>query len=188
MTITSNERFCPICGTRLTTKEQPEDGMVPWCPSCREYRYPTFNVAVSVIVRHPSKPQILTIDQYGKEGILVAGYVTRGEAAEQTVAREVHEECGLDVEDITFNASSFFEPSNTLMLNFSCRALERAGELNAREVDAAHWIAEDDILDAMLPDSLARRFVAIWLTRGHDTDADVVMASAPQEEACDGCE
>lgn len=165
MAITSDERFCPICGTRLTTKEQPEDGLVPWCTTCGEYRYPKFNVAVSVIVRHPSKPQVLTIDQYGKEGILVAGYVTRGEAAEETVAREVHEECGLDVTEIAFNASSFYEPSNTLMLNFSCRALEPEGHLNAREVDEAHWIGQDRILDSMLPHSLARRFVARWLER-----------------------
>lgn len=188
MAITSDERFCPICGTPLGTKEQPEDGLVPWCPTCNEYRYPKFNVAVSVIVRHPTRPDILTIDQYGKEGILVAGYVTRGEAAEQTVAREVHEECGLDVEDITFNASSFFEPSNTLMLNFSCRALERAGELNAREVDAAHWIAEDDILDRMLPDSLARRFVAIWLAKQPDDVGAGMTAGDGVEGGCDGWE
>lgn len=162
MAVTSDEKFCPICGTRLTTKEQPEDGLVPWCPTCNEYRYPKFNVAVSVIVQHPTEPRILTIDQYGKEGILVAGYVTRGEAAEDTVAREVHEECGLDVTDVTFNASSFYEPSNTLMLNFSCRALEPQGHLNAREVDEAHWIAREDILDSMLPHSLARRFVERW--------------------------
>lgn len=165
MAVTSNERFCAFCGTRLTTREQPEDGLVPWCPTCGEYRYPGYSVAVSVIVRHPKEPRVLTIDQYGKRGILVAGYVTRGESAEATVAREVREECGLDVCEVTFNASSFYEPSNTLMLNFSCRALEPEGRLNAREVDEARWIALDELPSRMLPGSLAKRFVELWLSK-----------------------
>ena len=74
-------------------------------------------------VLSPKKDKVLLIQQYGKKrNILVAGYVNRGEQAEHAVAREVREEIGLTVHDVTFQRSSFFEPSNTLMLNFSCVA------------------------------------------------------------------
>lgn len=58
--------------------------------------------------------------RYGKPSyILVAGYVNRGEAKEHAVVREVREETGLEVEHLRFNRTKFFEPSNTLMCNFT---------------------------------------------------------------------
>lgn len=158
-------RYCEACGTALELREQPEDGLRPWCPQCQRWRYPSFSVACSMIVYHPEGDRILTIDQYGKEGILVAGYVARGDDLESTVRREVREECGLELASVVFNASSFFEPSNTLMVNFVCHAASAELQPNPGEVDRAHWIPVDRILDAMLPNSLARRFVALHLSR-----------------------
>ena len=116
-------KYCYECGAPLTEKYLEREGMVQYCPQCKQFRFPIFNTAVSMEVLSPDKTQVLLIQQYGKQrNILVAGYVNRGEAAEKTVAREVKEEVGLDVCDIHFNTSQFFEPSNTLMLNFSCVA------------------------------------------------------------------
>ena len=86
--------------------------MVPYCPKCQQFRFPIFNTAVSMEVLSPDKTRILLIQQYGKKrNILVAGYVNRGESAEQAVAREVKEEIGLTVHDITFNESHFLNPA-----------------------------------------------------------------------------
>ena len=158
-------RFCNVCGTELTVREQHEDGPQGWCPTCNEWRYPPFNTAVSVIVYHPDGDRILTIDQYGKEGILVAGYVLQGDGLEETVVREVREETGLAVTDVAFNTSRYFEPSNTLMCNFTCRATSAEGHLNPHEVDAARWIPADRILEAMRQGSLAKWFVEQHLAR-----------------------
>lgn len=160
--------YCNVCGTALTVRLQAEDGLQGWCPACEEWRYPPFSTAVSVIVYHPDGNHILTIDQYGKRGILVAGYVYQGDGLEETVVREVREETGLAVADVTFNASRYFEPSNTLMCNFFCRAMSAEGHLNPGEVDAARWITVEGILDAMLPGSLARWFVERHLERRRD--------------------
>ena len=107
-------KYCYECGAPLTEKYLEREGMVQYCPQCKQFRFPIFNTAVSMEVLSPDKTQVLLIQQYGKQrNILVAGYVNRGEAAEKTVAREVKEEVGLDVCDIHFNTSQFFEPSNT---------------------------------------------------------------------------
>ena len=127
-------KCCYECGTPLVEKYLEKEGMVPYCPKCQQFRFPIFNTAVSMEVLSPDKTRILLIQQYGKKrNILVAGYVNRGESAEQAVAREVKEEIGLTVHDITFNESQFFEPSNTLMLNFSCVADSEIGRASCRE-------------------------------------------------------
>lgn len=166
-----NPRYCEECGCELVLREQPEDGLRPWCPTCRRWRYPTFSIACSMIVYHPDGTRILTIDQYGKEGILVAGYVSLGESLEDTARREVREETGLELASVQFNASSYYPPSNTLMVNFVCRAHEADAQPNPGEVDAARWIPVGEILDAMLPGSLARRFVALHLEASHERPA-----------------
>ena len=89
------QKHCYECGTELTEKELEGEGIVPYCPQCQQYRFPMYNVAVSMIVTDEETGKILLIQQYGKPTyILVAGYVNRGEAAEDAVVREVREETG----------------------------------------------------------------------------------------------
>ena len=114
------QKHCVECGTALIEKELEEEGIVPYCPKCQQYRFPMYNVAVSMIVVDEETGKILLIQQYGKPSyILVAGYVNRGEAEEHAVVREVREETGLEVEHFRFSRTRFFEPSNTLMCNFT---------------------------------------------------------------------
>ena len=98
------QKHCFECGTALIEEELEEEGIVPYCPKCQQYRFPMYNVAVSMIVVDEETGKILLIQQYGKPSyILVAGYVNRGEAEEHAVVREVREETGLEVEHLRFN-------------------------------------------------------------------------------------
>ena len=116
--------------------------------------------AVSMEVLNPAQTHVLLIQQYGKtRNILVAGYVNRGEPAEQTVAREVQEETGLRVHDIIFRKSQFFEPSNTLMLNFSCVADSDDLSGITAEVDHAAWYPLEEAPRAIAQNSLAQKFL-----------------------------
>lgn len=77
---------------------------MPFCPVCSEYRFPMYNVAVSMIVINLLSEKILLIQQYDKPSyILVAGYVNRTESLENAVAREIKEETGMTVSEIRFN-------------------------------------------------------------------------------------
>ena len=70
------QKHCFECGTALIEKELEEEGIVPYCPKCQQYRFPMYNVAVSMIVVDEETGKILLIQQYGKLSyILVAGYV-----------------------------------------------------------------------------------------------------------------
>lgn len=157
-------KFCYTCGTKLTEKYLEREGMVQYCPSCKQFRFPIFNTAVSMEVLNPAQTHVLLIQQYGKtRNVLVAGYVNRGEQAEQTVAREVQEEIGLQVHGITFQRSSFFEPSNTLMLNFSCIADSDDLSGVTDEVDHAEWVPLEESKQKIAQNSLASMFLNSFL-------------------------
>jgi NAD+ diphosphatase len=156
--------YCYKCGTRLVEKDIPREGKVPFCPTCNEPWFPIFSTAVSMEVLSPDRQKVLLIQQYGKKrNVLVAGYVSKGEYAEQTVAREVMEEIGLAVHDIRYQQSRYYAPSNTLMLNFSCVAACEDLSGVTDEVDKAQWVALSEAREAIAHGSLAEAFLVGFL-------------------------
>ncbi len=156
-------KYCYHCGTKLKEKYLENEGMIPYCETCRQYVFPIFSTACSMIVLNPTQDKILLIKQYGKDRyILVAGYVNKGENAESTVIREIKEETGLDVAQLKFNQSQYFAPSNTLMINFSCVAKSEDFVLN-NEVDEAKWMPITEVYEMIAKNSLAQSFLKHYL-------------------------
>lgn len=153
-------KYCMECGTRLEEKYLENEGMIPFCPKCGEYRFPVFSTAVSMVVMNEKKDKILLIKQYGRDAyILVAGYVNKGEGAEHAVIREMKEETGLDVKILEFVKSEYFAPSNTLMLNFRCIVNSESLNGLTKEVDYAKWFSIEDARKNVKKESLAQRFL-----------------------------
>lgn len=158
-------KYCMECGTRLVDKFLKNEGMIPYCETCGEYRFPVFSTAVSMEVLSPDRERILLIKQYGRDKyILVAGYVNKGENAEDTVVREVKEEIGLDVVEVHFNKSEYFAPSNTLMLNFSCVVADDSlVHVSEEEIDSCRWFTREEARENIFHGSLAERFLLHFL-------------------------
>ncbi len=159
-------KHCVECGTQLVSKHLENEGDIPFCGSCDQFRFPIFNTAVSMVVLDLSKQKALLVKQYGRDDyILVAGYVSKGESAEDTVAREIKEETGLDVIDMEFNKSEYFEKSNTLMLNFSCRVSDMSLENTNHEIDHADWFDLEQARVQIKQGSLAQRFLEAYCSK-----------------------
>ena len=62
-----------------------------------------------------------------------------------------------DVIDFKFNASSYYEKSNTLICNFIVRAKNENYSLTT-EVDAANWFTIEKSKEAIYKGSLAEKF------------------------------
>lgn len=153
---------CTVCGAELTEKMLEKEGrIVPFCPECGEFRFPLFNVNCSMIVMNPDLDQICLIRQYGvKEHILVAGFVNKGDNAEDTAVREVKEELGLDVIALRFNKSQYFPKTNNLMLNFGVMVDSMdLSQVNRDEVTDAEWFTFEEAKDHIMKGSLASRFL-----------------------------
>ena len=158
------QSHCPACGAPLVEKALAGEGLVPWCEQCGAFRFNKFNVAVSMIVRAGDGGDILLIQQYGRaQYILVAGYVNRGEPAEDAARREIMEETGLEAIRLRFNRTRFYEPSNTLMINFTA-VVRDPGALKCNgEIDAWRWFSPADARANIRPGSLAAEFLNAYL-------------------------
>jgi len=153
-------KHCYECGTALTPKECEHEGTVPFCSSCNTFRFPIFNTAVSCVVFNKTEDKILLIQQYGRpDYILVAGYISQGEDAEQTVRRETKEETGLTVISHRYMKSEYYEKSNTLVFNYGCVVdSEDLSNIN-HEIDKADWFSILEAKEAIKKGSLAERFL-----------------------------
>lgn len=159
--------YCEECGAELCERYLENEGIIPYCKKCGAYRFPKYNVAVSIITVDDDSRKILLIKQYGKDSyILVAGYVAKGESAEETVARELREETGLNADRIRYNRSAYFPPSNTLMLNFTCHVRGGSAVRLTDEVDEATWFTFEEARRNIRPNSLAEQFLCACLDEG----------------------
>ena len=157
-------KHCWECGCRLEERELEQEGRVPFCPRCGEFRFPIYSVAVSMVILNRENGKTLLIKQYGKDFYrLVAGYVNRGETLEHAAAREIREETGMRVSGLHFNRTSFFEPSNTLMCNFTA-TVEDDREFHPNgEIDSYGWFSPEEAHEKLDPGRLAGRFFNAWL-------------------------
>lgn len=143
-------RFCGCCGSSME-HFGPERAMR--CPSCGNLVFPKICPAVIVGVIHPyydengnrckDKDQIVITRYAGREykGVaLIAGFCEIGERVEDTVAREVMEEVGLKVRNITYYNSQPWGFDSNLLLGFFC---EVDGDItivrDEKELAIAEW-------------------------------------------------
>ncbi|WP_303644341.1 NAD(+) diphosphatase, partial [uncultured Parabacteroides sp.] len=94
-----HSRFCPVCGTP-TEQKGP---IMKKCPECGNEMFPAVSPAILVLIRKGE--EILLVHARNFRGTfhgLVAGFLETGETLEQCVEREVREETGLTIRNITY--------------------------------------------------------------------------------------
>jgi 8-oxo-dGTP diphosphatase len=99
MSVISNPKFCPQCGTALDVK-RVADRDRPVCPGCGFIFYINPIVAVGTLVEHDGRVALVrrgVEPGRGRWG-LPAGYVEADESAEEAAVRETLEEVHLSVE------------------------------------------------------------------------------------------
>ena len=70
--------YCYECGTKLEIKELEHEGLIPFCPKCKEFRFPIFSSAVNVVILNKEQTKTLFVKQYGIDNYrLVAGYINK---------------------------------------------------------------------------------------------------------------
>lgn len=139
-----NSRFCGICGKRLV--HDVKERMMK-CPECGNMVFPRLVPAVIVGLRDGDR---LMMTKYAgreyKRYALIAGFTEIGETIEDTVAREVLEEVGVKVKNITYYKSQPWGFDDDLLLGFYC---DLDGDDNIKmdkdELSVAEWVDYKDI-------------------------------------------
>jgi NAD+ diphosphatase len=157
--------FCGRCGqpTRPHEKE-----MARACPGCGALHFPRINPAVITLVHRGEDEVLLAHDRRFRPGFfaLLAGFVEAGETLEQTVAREVREEVGLEVDGLRYFGSQSWPFPSQLMVGFFARY--RSGEIRVQEDELtdARWFRLDALPgpgDRPAGFSIAGRLIARYL-------------------------
>jgi NAD+ diphosphatase len=89
----------------------------------------------------------------------LAGFIEAGESAEATLRREVREEVGIEVDNITYFGSQAWPFPNQLMLGYF--ADYAGGDLtpDPAEISEAAWFTADDLPTVPPPSSIAGRLI-----------------------------
>ncbi len=160
-----NNLYCPNCGHKLIKKELEHEGLVPYCENCTEYHFPLYSVAVSMIILNEKENKILLIKQYNTDFYrFVAGYINKGEAAEEAVKREMLEEIGIAPIKIFPLKTAFFAKTETLMLNYL--AIIDTLNLNTNyEIDSYNWFTIEEAYNNLKEAKLAKIFFEYFLNK-----------------------
>src|SRR5712692_7220707 len=138
-----DHRFCGRCGAAT---ERSLIERVRTCAACGHGAYPRLSPAIIVLVERDGRALLARNARFPRPFFsTLAGFVEVGESLEHAVAREVHEEAGIEVSEISYFGSQPWPFTNSLMLGF--RARWAGGEIvaDASEIAEAAWYAPDEL-------------------------------------------
>ena len=153
--------YCPHCGIKLTKKEIGDEGMIPYCESCRVPLWDMFTTCIICAVVNEYEEIALLRQNYisSTSYVCVSGIMKLGESAEETVCREVKEEIGLDVETLQFIQSYPYEKKEMLMLGFLATVKKTDFHISG-EVDSVEWFPLSTADEKLRPGSIAWQLVS----------------------------
>lgn len=155
-----NKMFCTECGEQLTLMFKSDEGLVPYCKNCGEYRFPRFATAVGMVVTNRAKDKILLAKHAGQDDyILFAGYVKKGETAEKAVTREFKEETKLDTVKFKYLCSRYHDTKDILMLGYIIIAEDGEPIPDENELESVKWFSLEESLGAVKKNSIAEAFL-----------------------------
>jgi NAD+ diphosphatase len=156
-------RFCSGCGAPLAPKTEER---ALQCVECGRVSYAPLHPAIIVAVEKEGKLLLAHNTRMPERRYSVlAGFVEPGESLEQTIAREIMEEAGIEVRDIRYFGSQCWPFPCSLMLGFTARW--SGGELrpDGAELDDAGWFAPDEFPDVPPGMSISRRLIDDFAAR-----------------------
>ena len=147
----SRHLFCANCGA---STEIERGGWSRRCPECTAQHFPRVDPVVIMLAEHEGRLLLGRQPQYppGRYSAL-AGFLEPGESIEAAVARELQEEAGIKVADVTYVASQPWPFPSSLMIGCHARALEDELTIDRTELDDARWFTREEIAAALAGDA-----------------------------------
>lgn len=145
----ARHRFCAVCGhgTALV-----KGGWQRTCgnPDCRSEHFPRVDPVTIMVVEHDGKLLLGRQPRFpaGRYSAL-AGFLEPGETIEEAVAREVFEEAGVRVRDVSYVASQPWPFPSSLMIGCHAFADDAAITVDATELEDARWFSREEVADAL---------------------------------------
>lgn len=162
---------CPRCGS---VSPLHSGGWSRRCGSCEQDLFPRTDPAVIVAVTDPPGTRLL-LGSHVAWGMgrfsCFAGFVEAGESLEATVRRELLEEAGVLIEDMTYVASQAWPYPRSLMVGFTAVTSTEEPTPDGDEIVEVRWFDRTEVGAALagtagvqLPgaSSIARSLIEQW--------------------------
>lgn len=155
-----HSRFCPVCG--MPTEQQ---GLImKKCPRCGNEMFPAISPAILVLIRKGEEVLLVRARNFrGTFYGLVAGFLETGETLEQCVEREVKEETGLQIRNISYFGNQPWPYPSGLMIGFVADYAGGEIRLQDEELSTAEFFSKDNLPEIPHKLSLARKMIDWWL-------------------------
>ena len=166
-------RYCANCGSPTVIMR---GGWSRSCPDCVAEHYPRVDPVVIMLAEHEGSLLLGRQPHYPERRYsALAGFVETGETIEAAVARELAEEAGIKVTDVTYIASQPWPFPSSLMIGCSATATDHRLKIDTTELEDARWFTREEIVASIRePDSgpfqppphfaIARTLLERWLT------------------------
>lgn len=134
------------------------------CPACGLLAYPRIAPAVIVLVRRGDEALLARNARFPLPFFsTLAGFAEIGETLEETVAREIREEVGIEVRNPRYFGSQPWPFPHSLMVGFMADWASGELRLDEREIAEARWCRADALPLIPPPVSIARRMIDAWV-------------------------
>jgi NAD+ diphosphatase len=159
-------RYCGRCGSPTHSTNA---GHVLKCgnDACGLSHFPRLDPAIIVLVTDGERVLLGRQAQWpaGRYST-IAGYIEWAESIEEAVVREVREETGVIVGELTYHSSQPWPFPSSLMLGFVANAATTEIERMDGELEDARWFTREDIASGavMFPSqqSISYRLIETW--------------------------
>ncbi|MRU15102.1 NAD(+) diphosphatase [Roseovarius sp. A21] len=141
-----SHRFCARCGAE---SQAVMSGWQRNCPACGGQHFPRTDPVVIMLITHGNSV-LMGRSPGWPEGMysLLAGFVEPGETIVAAVRREVFEEAGIAVGEVSYLASQPWAFPSSLMFGCRGRALSQEITIDPGEIEDALWVTRDEMLAA----------------------------------------
>lgn len=135
-------RFCGHCGEGTVTADA---GWKRICQSCGQQSFPRTDPVVIMLVT-AGEYCVLGRQAHFPDGMMsaLAGFVEPGESIEAAAAREIAEEVGLAIRDVTYVASQPWPFPHSLMIACTARAENGPLTIDRTELQDARWFSRGE--------------------------------------------
>lgn len=158
-----DHRFCGRCGQQMLVDEQ-EHAMR--CAPCGSVNYPRIAPCVIVLVTRAEELLLArNVNFPGPMYSTLAGFIEAGETVEETLAREVREEVGVEVVNPRYFQSQSWPFPNQLMLGFFAEYAGGDIVCDRREIADAHWFHYRELPMIPPPSSVAGQLIRHYVDR-----------------------
>ena len=153
-------QYCGACGKPNSLRDLER---ALGCDDCKTLAYPRLAPAVIVLIHRDDEVLLARGKSFGAPMYsTLAGFVEPGESLEQCVAREVREEVGVEVKDITYRHSQAWPFPHSVMIGFTAEWASGDIVIDESEIVDAQWWSIDDLPNIPPPFAISR-----WLIDDH---------------------